>query len=442
MNKNSKTSCIKNTIAALTLPQINTLNRFDKNTSLLAICDTQNSKKNITLAAIQCYLNKNSSSRAIFITSSHSFLKDLQKYSNIDSSKYQAYTPLTIIRMFYALEPLPYKNYLLVVDEIEKINSTECAGYKAILECASKATKKLFLRNNSPIRNFCELAVMANIMSGKEVFDPIEQNYLKSYCKIPSNVLTYEQIQFQISLLDKFLDNRICYADKISLCGKYPLVRVKNINILVSKRLEEVLTVSKSSNFNKVYNNHKKSIHRAGEVSYLSGKIPYLLKIVRQAKTRNIIFSDLESDFMISGVLTRNRIQHAILSDMGNQAVNLFNRGEVNTLIVSGAESWRKIMLKQVDNVIILDGVWNLNFLDYIASRLFFDTADRVINMYILSYVSKSINTSPGDYTLHNLIKIGVRYDNVIAGALSRWAKISPADELFENIAPLDFLDN
>jgi SNF2 family DNA or RNA helicase len=154
---------------------------------------------------------------------------------------------------------------------------------------------------------------------------------------------------------------------------------------------------------------------------------------------RNIIFSSWIKfgTKVLTKILTQKGITFAIISGETKSAdrdriVKEYNAGKINTLIITMAGS-TGIDLKGVQNIIILDPVWNPATLEQIIGRgvRYKSHSDlpldkRIVNVYRLMYVEKAFldgkkaKSTSGDFILYTIIERKMKNKDASSEAVRR----------------------
>ena len=138
---------------------------------------------------------------------------------------------------------------------------------------------------------------------------------------------------------------------------------------------------------------------------------------------------------ILEKILGQNDITFAVISGETKTServriVEDYNDGKINTLIITMAGS-TGIDLKGVQNIIILDPVWNPATLEQIIGRgvryrshTHLPLERRVVNVYKLLYVEQSFldgrknKSTSGDYILYKIIEKKNKYKDAVTSTI------------------------
>jgi len=210
------------------------------------------------------------------------------------------------------------------------------------------------------------------------------------------------------------------------------------------RRFEEILSSESSifENPDKFANGYRRAVNSLGADNYINGKMKQVIKIIEDDTSkyaRNIIFSSWIKfgTKVLTKILTQKGITFAIISGETKSAdrdriVKEYNAGKINTLIITMAGS-TGIDLKGVQNIIILDPVWNPATLEQIIGRgvRYKSHSDlpldkRIVNVYRLMYVEKAFldgkkaKSTSGDFILYTIIERKMKNKDASSEAVRR----------------------
>ena len=461
-----KSKCVLDSVTKLVEPQALAAEYFNTHDSLLVVFDTGVGKTLTAITIGECYLKQHPTHKIVVITTKtllKNFNKEFTKYGpNVDASKYKVYTYQTVMNMHKKKKPVDCNNTLLIIDEVHNLRNYEGKTFDAAMDCAMKASKVLLLTATPYVNNICDIISLINLINksyivrprvrsvserfkqtGAQIWKARTIKYTIRHCGISVNNLKRSQAETQLHSIKSLLQGRVAYAEKAG--SNYPETKFHDIMIPMSKEYEELFeeTLEDKSVFGapeKFANGYRRAVNKLGEDNYVNGKMKQVIKIIKSDKSpyaRNIIFSSwlkFGTSFL-SKILKHHKITFAIISGetKGSERLKIvddYNNGEINTLIITMAGS-TGIDLKGVQNIIILDPVWNPATLDQIVGRgvryrshVHLPPERRIVNVYRLLYVEKSFLdgttrvSKSGDYILYRIIEKKIKYRDAVTAAI------------------------
>ena len=459
---------------------------FNTHDSLLVVFETGVGKTLTAVATAECYLKQHPKNKVVVITSKtllKNFDKEFAKYGPVNKKKYSVYTYQSVMQMEKKKKPLNCSNTLLIIDEVHTLRNYEGKMCEAAMECAMKAHKVLLLTATPYVNTVCDFIPLINLINKSYIIRPSVRSikakiesikekikalkrqgkgknltvpkiwfakttkYTVANCKMSIGKLSQEMFQSQLRTVTQLLQGRIAYAEKAG--ENYPETKVHDILIPMSdeyeRRFEEVLSDENRdvfSNPDAFANGYRRAVNSLGADNYINGKMKQVVKIIEDDTSkyaRNIIFSSwikFGTKLLIK-ILTQKKITFAIISGDTksadrDQIVKDYNAGKINTLIITMAGS-TGIDLKGVQNIIILDPVWNPATLEQIIGRgvryrshTDLPVERRVVNVYRLMYVEKAFldgrkaKSTSGDFILYNIIERKMKYKDASSVAVRR----------------------
>jgi superfamily II DNA or RNA helicase len=464
--KPSTRPCITDSLTKLAPYQALTVDYFMSSTdSLLAVFDTGMGKTLTALAIAECYIRKNPTSKIVIITQKSllgTFKKEFAKYGPVHEDKYEVYTYDRVLLGEKKGEPLSGRNALVIIDEVHTLRNYLSHKFFACMNMVRKAAKVLLLTATPIVNNICDFIPIINLLNKKYIIGPYCRNSEK--CNDPSIPILYakpkyfirgcaKRIDLQITnqlafeTIKGLLNGKVSYAQKSTGHGThYPAVQIHDELIGMNPSFEEQFkfAVSDTSNIfaapEKFANGYRRAVNTLGS-EYFSEKLDRVIEIIRRDKSKyakNVIFSNwIEYGVeTIKTLLDNEGIEYGVITGDTSAkerqaAVSDFNKPDgITTLIISGAGS-TGLDLKGVQNIIVLDPVWNNALLEQIKGRgvrykshEHLPPALRTVNIYLLKLVEKAfINGKTdrcfsGDYLLYNTINIKAKAEKVVSEML------------------------
>jgi len=480
-----KSKCILDSKTKLVNPQAMAVEYFNTHDSLLVVFETGVGKTLTAIATAECYLKQHPKNKVVVITSKtllKNFDKEFAKYGTVNKKKYSVYTYQTIMNMEKKKKPLNCANTLLIIDEVHTLRNYEGKMCEAAMECAMKAHKVLLLTATPYVNTVCDFIPLINLISKSYIIRPSVSSikakieaikerirklksagkgknltvpkiwlsktikYTVANCKISIGKLSRGMFQNQLRIVSQLLQGRIAFAEKAG--ENYPATKTHDILIPMSdeyeRRFEEILSSESSifENPDKFANGYRRAVNSLGADNYINGKMKQVIKIIEDDTSkyaRNIIFSSWIKfgTKVLTKILTQKGITFAIISGETKSAdrdriVKEYNAGKINTLIITMAGS-TGIDLKGVQNIIILDPVWNPATLEQIIGRgvRYKSHSDlpldkRIVNVYRLMYVEKAFldgkkaKSTSGDFILYTIIERKMKNKDASSEAVRR----------------------
>ena len=364
-------------------------------------------------------------------------------------------------------DPCGCKNSMLIIDEIHTLKNYEGQKFIAAMECAKYADKVLLLTATPYMNTVCDFISIINLLNRKYVVAPKKQvNTLNpnayapiylaprttkiSGCKKSASKLNAGEIRGQMNLLAPFLEGKVSFAEK-PLGGDYPAVEMHKITIPMNIEYEKAFRIAVSeeesdifSNPKAFYNGYRRAVNRIskdiGASAIFSDKLKYVSKhIIKKGVSGNLIFSNwLKFGVeVISDFLDKKHISYGVISgetpvEERKMYVEQFNKGKINTLVISSAGG-TGLDLQGVQNIIVLDPVWNAAQLDQIIGRgvryrshFHLPEDKQKVSVYLITLVESSfhkklVSTSKsGDYLLYKIIEAKQKFGKIVESILKR----------------------
>jgi SNF2 family DNA or RNA helicase len=316
------------------------------------------------------------------------------------------------------------------------------------MKCARNCEKVLMLTATPYFNSVCDFIPLINFLHKKEIVRPWAQSlerkkgniwkaktvkYFIRGCKLSSKKITKSRVEKQLNVVEKLIQGRVAFAQKVTGKGtNYPEVVIERVVIPMSakyeaafmKALEDIDLFSAPEKF---ANGYRRAVNALGADKYISGKLKKVIEIIQADKSkyaRNIIYSSwikFGTNILESALESRNITFEKITGETPAvervEIVKKYNAGKINTLIISSAGS-TGIDLMGVQNIIVLDPVWNPATLEQIIGRgvrnkshITLPEEKRVVKVYLLLYAEKDVisgkqkTSKSGDFILYSVIE-------------------------------------
>jgi superfamily II DNA or RNA helicase len=464
--KPSTRSCITNSITKLAPYQAMTVDYFTKSVdTLLVVFETGMGKTLTAVAAAECHLRKHPNDKVIIITLKSlvgTFQKEFEKYGNVHEEDYEVYTYDTILIKEKKGEAISGKNALVIFDEVHTLRNYYSQKFYACMNIVKKSNKVLLLTATPYVNGVCDFIPIINLLNKKYVIAP---NHKESSEHDPEVPILYAQPKYSITgctlansqplkmhlaieMIKGLLTNKVSYAQKTTGVGTdYPTVHVHDEMIRMDKAFEEKFkeAIATDSDIfaapDAFANGYRRAVNSLGP-GYFSKKLDRAISIIKKDTSKyakNLIFSNwieygvdtikhsLETAGISYGLITGS----TSTKDRQSIVAKFNHLGGMNTLIISGAGS-TGLDLKGVQNIIVLDPVWNNAILDQIKGRgvrykshEHLPPAYRNVNIYLLKLVERSFidsgddgGSTSGDYLLYKIIESKTKSEKVISDML------------------------
>lgn len=483
--------CISKSKLPLRDVQIKTVEHLMDHESLLVVHGTGMGKTLTAVTAAECYLASHPDGKVIVVTGLslvNNFKETLDKYGSRNKKRYEIYNYDKFLNKYKAakkaeetdketdeevVDPCGCKDSMLIIDEIHTLKNYEGQRFIAAMECAKYADKVLLMTATPYLNSVCDLIAIINLLHRKYVVAPKKKINDKvtapiyfapgttkiSNCNKSSSKLSPSVIRGQMNLLAPFLQGKISFAEK-PLGGDYPRVEMHKITIPMNEAYEKAFHTAVSegesdifSNPKAFYNGYRRAVNRIskniGASAIFSDKLKYASKhIIKKDVSGNVIFSNwLKFGVeVISDFLDKKNISYAVISgetpvEERKKYVDAFNRGDINTLVISSAGG-TGLDLRGVQNIIVLDPVWNAAQLDQIIGRgvryrshVHLPKEKQKVNVYLLTLVETAFykglqkTSKSGDYLLYKIIESKKKFGKIVDDILKRISVVDNAVE-------------
>lgn len=461
--KPTNRKCVRDSLTKLTPVQAFTVDYFSTMDSLLVVFDTGMGKTLTALTASQCFLKDNPDSRVIIVTQKTllgNFHNEFVKYGNVDGTKYEVHTYDAILNGFKNGTPVNAKGALVIIDEVHTLRNYLGVKFFACMKLVNKASKVLLLTATPFVNSLCDFISIINLLNKKYVISPKytrldpkkkimpifvqPTKYSMPHCGKSVGQLekTGGGLLQQIEMISHLLEGKLCYAQKSIGAGtNYPSVEIYNDLIQMDPEFEKEFLVAVDSfsalfaSPEKFANGYRRAVNKAGG-KYFSKKIKYAIKKIEDDNgkyAKNLIFSNwIEYGIdILEKQLKEKGIKYGLITGETKakdriQIVSDFNDYKMNTLVISNAGS-TGIDLKGVQQIIVLDPVWNNAMLDQIKGRgVRYKSHEhlpekyRKVNIYLPKLVEKSYidgtskRSKSGDLLLYEIIKRKMKVEKVV----------------------------
>ena len=457
-NPNPKRHCILTSTTKLTPMQAMSVDYFTSATdALLLVFETGMGKTLTALTAGKCYLEKHPASKVVIITQKSllgTFTKEFEKYGTGVDPRFEAHTYDALLNSYTlgTKTPISAKNAMVIFDEVHTVRNYKSSKFAAAMKLVHNASKVLLLTATPFVNTMCDFIPIINLLYRNYVVGPAKKKLSDEDLKIPifkanpgvrisgcglsiKQLLESGGLSGQMTIIENLLRNKVAYAQKkIGAGTEYPGVELIRELIPMNQKFEKDFLSDISSESavfadpERFSNGFRRAVNKAGEHAF-SDKIKYALRIVKSDKSefaKSVIFSNW-IDFGVS-------ILQKALADSGmkfetitgdtsakdRQAhVAKFNRLDsgLNILIVSMAGS-TGIDLRGVQNIIVIDPVWNNAILNQIKGRgvrfmshSHLPVEKQIVKIYLPQLVERAFaegsitKSRSGDYLLYEIIE-------------------------------------
>ena len=354
---------------------------MDKNNGIGVIHSTGTGKTLTAIAVSECFLDKNSNGRVIFIgpaSLTSNFRKELDKYGNVDSSAYSFYS----FDKFYSEHkgkgnlPKNLKNILLIIDEVHNLRNPESVKSLLIQEFATKVQKRLVLSATPFVNNLEDFIPLINIIHGKTLIG-LKKQYIEDEVK---EYLTWKVEPHNLDVITDYLAEKISVVrndDDSDFPEKIEEHKKVNMTRAYFNAYKKVLASEKNKNIwlknpEKFLHGYRRVVNKAGD-KYFSLKIESAIPILRKGKA--IIYSNwLEFGLDPIALSLKNaKISFKLFSgetpiSERQKIVDDFNDDKFDALIFTKAGG-EGLDLKGTKSVIVMDPPWNDAGLQQIIGR-------------------------------------------------------------------------
>ena len=447
----SVSSCITKSKVPLREVQIKTVEYFNNRDSVLVVHGTGMGKTLTALTAAQCYLSQKPKGKVVVLTAASlvdNFKNAYEQYGNVDKDKYRVVNFDKFMNVYKSsekeIDKCECKNTLFIIDEAHTLKNYKGQKFSAAMECAMYSDKVMLLTATPYVNSACDFISLINLLNRKYTIGPKMTRRITyedppiykakpkgelPLCSTGVTRLSQEDVKKQLNIIATYLEGKVSYAEK-PVGGEYPEFKIHTVVIPMSKTFETLFMRSISSadvftNPEKFYNGYRRAVNDVGPQNAYNDKLEYIKKnILKGGVSGNVIYSNwLEFGVnVISDFLNDNDISYAVISGetpikSRKIFVDLYNKGEINTLVISSAGG-TGLDLKGTQNIIVLDPVWTAAQLDQIIGRgvrymshSHLPKDKQMVNVYLLTLVEqafiegkKKVSQS-GDYLLYEIIE-------------------------------------
>jgi superfamily II DNA or RNA helicase len=460
-------ACVNKSKTHLTNIQTATADFFanDNVKSLLVVFGTGVGKTLLAITSAECYLQRHPTHNVIVLTTKtlvSNFENQFEKYGKVREDKYNIFSFNSYMNALKKKTEYNCKNTLLIIDEVHILRNYKGKLFEAAMSCAKKANKVLLLTATPFVNAPTDFISIINLLHQKYILAPnrrhltdedraheiykVRTKYTLPYANSSVSKLLEkpERLHIQLHIITNLLKGRISYAQRV---GNFPTVELHEVLIPMSPEYERAFydAIKNAPIFDNpatFANGYRRAVNSIGQDKYINGKLQEAIKIIKNDKSpyaRNLIFSNWIKFGVevLEKLFSRNKITYAIISgDVSakerTQIVKDFNNGNVNTLIITkaGAEG---IDLKGVQQIIVLDPVWNNATLDQIKGRGERNNSHadlppefQRVDIYLLKYVEQNFidgiqeKSLSGDYLLYETIARKVSIEQPIINMMKK----------------------
>jgi superfamily II DNA or RNA helicase len=371
------------------------------------------------LTASQCYLELHPHNNIIVISPASligNFKKEMVKYGSELSDNYKFYSFDKFVSVAkYGLSEC--EKSMVIIDEVHNMRNMG-ARYDAVYNCVVRSDKLLILTATPFVNSLLDLKSIIYLLyrdnraikkNGKIIYDvrpvniDIGINKKIEYFADMFNKYVTQDDSYDIVLnnIGYMLNKKVSFInDKNS--EYFPKVKMYKLEMQMSQsfynKYEKAITVDKNFGVSpeKFFQGYRQAVNSIGDDSYTNEKINNILKIVKQGG-RSVIYTNwLENGvYIITDLMIHNKISYSVISGKTSpktrmEIVEYYNNGMFNVLIITKAGS-EGLDLKETNNIIVMDPVWNPSALEQIIGRgVRFNShanlprEQRVVNVYLL----------------------------------------------------------
>lgn len=377
--KKKKQDCISRSNIPLRPYQLRVVSYImnPKNDSLLVVWGTGIGKTLAALTASQCYLDKYPNNKVVVISPASlikNFEKQMKSYGGQLDYRYEFYS----FDKFSGLNKLgryDCTNTMLIIDEVHNLKNMGVKRYQACFKCAIQTHKTLLLTATPFVNQLHDFESLINLLYREP--DALRRRDLR----INKKLAPHMRLQYQRALgaISTMLKNKVTFLrDKKS--EDYPRSEIIKIPISMTddyyNKYKHSLDVSLifGENPEKFFHGYRRAVNDLGQGEYLNQKIDQIREIVSEGK-QTIIFSNwlqfgvniIKSNLDKMGV-KYDLISGEVPSSRRQEIVDGYNAKDFQVLIITRAGG-EGLDLKDTNNIIILDPVWNPSSLEQIIGR-------------------------------------------------------------------------
>ena len=444
-------TCIEQSAVKLNSHQILTAETILDQRGLLVVHATGSGKTLTAVTAADCVLEEYPKSKVVVVTPkslADNFRKEMTKYGMPDDlmKRVKVMTTTEFVRSY---KKGSCKNTMLIVDEAHNLRTEKGSQAQALIDCAKSAFKVLLLTATPVVNEPYDIANLMAMIYGK---NPPTRAEFKGILSDP--------VEFK-----KFFRCKISYFTPSDM-SNYPTVESNEVKLLMDKAYYDAY-MKTEERYLGIW--RKEGDQKEGGEAFFSAlrqavnqmsspqlsKVDWILNKAAEGE-RTLIYSEFVRSTLrpLMVLLEEDGILYEhITGDMSREArtaaVNAYNGGSVNVLVVSSAGG-EGLDLKGTRNVIITEPAWNESKIQQITGRAvrynshshITDPKDRLVSVYKL-YVTKPPHEvklafgrekeiellSPPSFTKHdyNLYIAGLKAS--IADSEERYADIDDPDE-------------
>ncbi len=422
--KPKRTDCVLRSKLPLRPYQVRVVSYImdDDHDSLLVVHGTGTGKTLSALTASQCYLDEFPNNKVVVISPASlikNFEKQMESYGGQLDSRYEFYS----FDKFSGLNKegrYNCRNTMLIIDEAHNLKNLKVNRYKAAFKCAVSSHKLLLLTATPFVNQLHDFSALINLMYREP--DALRKRGLRIQQKLnPTMRLQYDRA---LSTISTMLKNKVTFLnDKKS--SDFPKSEIVKVSIPMSKEyyrdyknaLHTALVFGAEPE--KFYHGYRRAVNDVGYGAYFNQKMDKIRDIVLDDK-QTLIFTnwlqfgvdiikknldDIGADYdLITG---------SVPSSMRQEIVDKYNSGEYQVLIITRAGG-EGLDLKNTNNIIILDPVWNPSSLEQIMGRgirykshASLPSKDRYVKTWLLILEKPEDMAGPpsGDQLLYDILE-------------------------------------
>ncbi len=390
-------SCIEQSGVKLNPHQILTTETILGQRGLLVVHSTGSGKTLTAVTAASCVLEEYPDSKVVVVTPkslTDNFRKEMDTYG-MSKKMMKRVKIMTTTEFARSHKKGSCKNTMLIVDEAHNLRTERGTQAKALIDCSKSAFKVLLLTATPVVNDPYDIANLMAMIYGK---DPPSRAEFKG--------IIASQRQFI-----PFFKCKISYFRPTDL-SNYPTVSTNEVKLIMDKAYYDAY-MKTEERYLGIW--RKEGEQREGGEAFFSAlrqavnqmsspqlsKVDWIMAKVQEGE-RTLIYSEFVRSTLrpLMVLLEDDGIPYEhITGDMSREArteaVNAYNSGVVNVLVVSSAGG-EGLDLKGTKNVIITEPAWNESKIQQITGRAvrynshshIVDPKDRLVNVYKL-YITK-----------------------------------------------------
>ena len=391
-----------------------------RNRGLLVIHPTGTGKTLSAVTYSQCFLDRNTDSKVIFIGPASlltNFKKTLKDYGINDIKNYRLYSYQKFLNDY---EKIDCTNNLLIIDEVHNLRNFTGKRQKTSLACSNKAKKILLLTATPFMNDLTDFIPLINLVHGFTIITKKSQ--------LPN-----------ISHLKNYLRNKVDFIPKSNRTEDFPKFKEHFVTIFMPREYEkdycklirgQTVNMASFSSPRAFYNAHRRAVNKIGhDKKYFSLKMNRTIRIINNYKS--VIFSnwlefgiDPITDALNDKGISNKSFSGKLSQKSKDKILEEFNENKFQVLIITGAGK-EGLDLKGVRKLIIMDPVWNYSGMEQIKGRAIryrshshLPSAQRFVDVYYLILATGNKDCVSGDSVVYQFIESKKKLQTYVDKAL------------------------